>query len=369
MKVDFLDLKKVNASYGEELKEACCRVIDSGWYVLGEECDLFEYEFAKYCNSRFAIGVGSGLDAISLILHSWIELGRLSPGDGVIVPSNTFIATVLAVTENGLTPIFVDPDEDTFNMELENIRTSCTEKVKVIIPVHLYGQSCKMADIVSFANEKNILVLDDCAQAHGAMDHGVKVGAHCDASAFSFYPGKNLGALGDGGMITTSDEELYKMAKSLRSYGSSKKYVHDHLGTNSRLDEIQAAMLRVKLKYLEEDIASRRRVAKKYREGLGRENLIVPRCDEESSHVWHLFVVRSKNRSKLMEELKSLGISTLIHYPIPPHQQRSYQQYSEIKMPIAEMLKDEVFSLPISPVHNDEEIEFVIKSINNSKYT
>ncbi|EHK9184210.1 TPA: DegT/DnrJ/EryC1/StrS family aminotransferase [Vibrio vulnificus] len=363
--VNFLDLKSLNAQYKEELKEACSRVIDSGWYIQGPEVKAFENEFAEYCGTQQAIGVANGLDALILTLRAWKELGKLQDGDEVIVQGNTFIASVLAITENNLVPIFAEPNPETFNLDAQGIKAVLTKKTKVILPVHLYGALSPMQEIMEVAREHNLLVLEDCAQAHGAQEAGRKAGAWGDAGAFSFYPGKNLGALGDGGAVTTNDPELATMIRTLSNYGSEEKYVHRYQGVNSRLDELQAAMLRVKLRHLDREIENRRNVANSYNEGINNPHIELPIYEEAERHVFHLFVIKTELREQLQQHLLNSGIQTLIHYPTAPHKQGAYKQYNNLTLPISEKLHEQVLSLPVSSVMSEEKIQAVIQSCNN----
>lgn len=364
MKIDFLSLKSVNGRYEQELKEACSRVIDSGWYIAGGELELFEQEFAAWCGVKHCIGVANGLDALILTIRAWKLLGRLKDGDEIIVPANTYIATVLAISENGLKPVFVEPDATTFNLTLDGIKNSVTAKTKAIIAVHLYGRICPMDEIMSFANENGLVVLEDSAQAHGASINGKRAGNWGHASGFSFYPGKNLGALGDAGAITTNCDELSQALHALRNYGSHKKYENLYKGVNSRLDEIQAAMLRVKLKYLDSDTSIRQQIAKKYIEGIVNPAIELPNNDSEEQSVWHLFVVKTKHRKEFSKYLSEAGISTLIHYPIPPHKQIAYSEYNHLSLPLTESIHQEVLSLPIDPTMTDDQVTYVIAKIN-----
>ncbi|MEZ8120603.1 DegT/DnrJ/EryC1/StrS family aminotransferase [Vibrio splendidus] len=365
--IPFLDLKSINQQYQQELKEACARVIDSGWYIMGNELAAFEQEFAAYCGTQYCIGVANGLDALTLTLRAWKELGRLQTGDEVIVPANTYIASVLAITENDLVPVLVEPDENTFNLNTSNIQSALTEKTKAILPVHLYGQISPMDEIMNLANEHQLLVLEDCAQSHGAEIKGKKCGAWGHAAGFSFYPGKNLGALGDAGAITTNDKELYDVLVALRNYGSHKKYENKYQGVNSRLDEIQAAMLRVKLQHLDKETAHRQHIAQLYLKGISNPKVILPKLTMEEGHVWHLFVVRTSERLALMGHLEKHGIQTLIHYPTPPHQQAAYKELATLSLPFTEQLHGEVMSIPMSPMMSLEDINSVIGIINDWK--
>ena len=366
--IPFLDLKNVNQQYREELITACTRVIDSGWYIGGNELEQFEQNFANYCGVKFAIGVANGLDALILTLRAWKELGKLQAGDEVIVPSNTYIASILAITANDLVPILVEPDIETYNIDPLKIEEAITAKTKVILPVHLYGQLADMPTIMQIANKYKLLVLEDSAQSHGAEINGTKAGNWGDASGFSFYPGKNLGALGDAGAITTNDAELAQILKALRNYGSHEKYKNLFVGVNSRLDEIQAAMLDVKLKHLDAEVNHRRTIAKMYLEGIKNPELSLPLSEVDASqyaqHVWHLFVIRSKKREALQQYLAENGVQTLIHYPIPPHKQQAYKEWNDLSYPISEKIHDEVMSLPMGPTLSLEDVEKVIQLCN-----
>lgn len=367
--IPFLDLKSVNNQYKEELIDACSRVINSGWYITGEELETFEKEFASYCGTKFALGVANGLDALILTLRAWKELGKIQEGDEVIVPSNTYIASILAITENKLKAVLVEPDIKTYNIDPEQIKKAITPKTKAILPVHLYGQLAPMPEIMAIAKKHNLLVLEDSAQAHGASIDGRKAGNWGDASGFSFYPGKNLGALGDAGAITTNDENLYNVLKALRNYGSHQKYHNLVTGVNSRLDEIQAAMLSVKLKYLDKETAHRRKIANLYLKEIQNPLIELPlkdvNAENYSQHVWHLFVVRVENRERFQQYLTENGIQTLIHYPIPPHKQQAYKEWSSLSLPISEKIHDEVISLPIGATLTIEKAQRVIDIVNS----
>jgi dTDP-4-amino-4,6-dideoxygalactose transaminase len=362
--IPFLNLKKINAQYRDELIEACMRVIDSGWYILGKEVEEFEKEFAEYCGVKYAIGVANGLDALTLILRAYKELGILSDGDEVIAPANTYIATILAISNNNLVPVLVEPDINTYLINPEKIEEKITSKTKAIMPVHLYGQTCEMDKINKIAKKYNLKVIEDSAQSHGAYFGNKKSGNLGDASGFSFYPGKNLGAIGDAGAVTTNDEQLANTIKAIRNYGSHKKYENLYKGTNSRLDEIQAAILRVKLKYLDEEIYKRRKIAKYYLENIKNDKIILPKVRDENNHVWHLFVIRTERRDELQKYLFDKDIQTLIHYPIPPHKQMAYKEWNNRSYPITEKIHNEVLSLPISGVQTLDETEKVIAAIN-----
>jgi dTDP-4-amino-4,6-dideoxygalactose transaminase len=361
--IPFLDLKEINQQYHKELKEACSRVIDSGWYIMGNELKAFEQEFTEYCGSKYCIGVANGLDALILTLRAWKELGKLNDGDEVIVPSNTYIASILAISENNLTPVLVEPDINTFNLTADGIEPAITGKTKVILPVHLYGQISPMKEIMQLAKKHDLLVLEDCAQSHGAMIDGKKAGTWGDAGAFSFYPGKNLGALGDAGAVTTDDEELLEVIGALRNYGSHEKYKNKYKGVNSRLDEIQAAMLRVKLKHLDKETKVRQAVAKQYLEDIKHPLIELPEVTNEKGHVWHLFVIKTKYREELQKYLSDNGVQTLIHYPIPPHKQNAYSEWNEESFSISEDLHKEVLSLPVSSIIDIKDISTLILTV------
>ncbi|PJE53316.1 DegT/DnrJ/EryC1/StrS family aminotransferase [Marinomonas sp. BSi20584] len=362
--IPFLDLKAINAQYREELIEACSRVIDSGWFVHGVEVKAFEAEFAAYCGAKHAIGVANGLDALILTLRAWKELGKLKEGDEIIVPANTYIASILAISENKLTPILVEPDAENFNLSLKSITSAITSKTKAILPVHLYGKISPMKEIMALAREHNLLVLEDCAQSHGAMIAGKKAGTWGGAGAFSFYPGKNLGALGDAGAIITNDDELYNVLIALRNYGSHEKYKNNYKGVNSRLDEIQASILRVKLRFLDEETERRQRIARRYLQEINNPLIKLPISLAKEEDVWHLFVIRTGYRDKLQKFLDENGIQTLIHYPIAVHKQQAYLEFQDQSLPITELLHEEVISIPISPIMTDAEVSFVIEILN-----
>lgn len=367
--IHFLDLQAINAQYRAELIEACTRVIDSGWYIGGNELSQFEENFAAYCGTQYCVGVANGLDALILTLRAWIELGRLKAGDEIVVPANTYIASILAISANHLTPVLVEPDTYTCNIDPKKIEAAITSKTRAILPVHLYGQIADMPAILNMAEKYNLLVLEDSAQAHGASITGKKVGNWGHASGFSFYPGKNLGALGDAGAITTNDAELAQMLKALRNYGSHEKYKNLVQGVNSRLDEIQAAMLNVKLKYLDQEIQHRRNLAKLYLNGIKNPLVQLPLTDINAEayeqHVWHLFVVRTQYREALQKYLIDNGIQTLIHYPIPPHQQQAYQEWNNLSYPLTEAMHKEVLSLPIGPTLTGQDAEKIIALVND----
>ena len=372
MKVPFLDLKKMNSRLSRELKESCNKVIESGWYLNGNETKQFENEFAKFCGTRYCIGVGNGLDALTLVLRGWKELGLLQDGDEVIVPANTYIASVLAITHNNLVPVLAEPKPPEFNISASDITECITNNTKAILVVHLYGQLAKMGPIKEVANQNGLLILEDSAQAHGAHLDGLKAGNWGDASAFSFYPGKNLGALGDAGAVTTNDEGLAEVVRELSNYGSKQKYKNNYLGFNSRLDEIQSAILRVKLRHLEADTNRRREVARIYTRGIKNPNVGLPLTKTQANnsnltdHVFHLYVIRTQNRDMLAAFLADNGIDTLIHYPIIPSEQACYRgRFKDLKL--SREAADSLLSLPLNPVLTDEEITYVIDVIN--RYT
>lgn len=371
--IPFLDLKGINAQYRAELIEACTKVIDSGWYIQGNECKEFDKEFAKYCGTKYAIGVANGLDALILILRAYKEMGVMSDGDEVIVPSNTYIASILAISQNNLVPVLVEPDINTFLLDPAKIEEKITSKTKAILPVHLYGQTCEMDKINEIAKKHNLKVIEDSAQSHGAYFGDKRSGNLGDASGFSFYPGKNLGALGDGGAVTTNDEELANAIKALGNYGSHKKYENLYKGVNSRLDEMQAAMLRVKLRYLDNEVEKRREIASYYIENITNVNIILPIQNSKfkiinyKNHVWHLFVIRTNKRDELQKYLQENGIQTLIHYPLAPHKQKAYKEWNDKNYPISEQIHNEVLSLPISGVQSLEDTVKIVKVLNDYK--
>tara|TARA_E500000305_G_scaffold109017_1_gene112934 strand:- start:11861 stop:12964 length:1104 start_codon:yes stop_codon:yes gene_type:complete len=359
--IPFLDLKAINQQYRDELIEAATRVIDSGWYIRGLETERFEKEFSEYCGTKYCVGVANGLDALTLTLRAWKEMGRLKDGDEIIVPANTYIASILAVTENCLKPVLVEPNEQTFNLCPKKTIAAITPKTKAILAVHLYGRISPMPELMALAKKHNLLVLEDGAQAHGASVNGKKAGSWGHAAGFSFYPGKNLGALGDAGAVTTDDPELATTIRALGNYGSLKKYENIYQGVNSRLDEIQAAMLRVKLRYLDYEIENRREVAEYYLRNIANPLIQLPKVELRESHVWHLFVVRSSQRDALQTYLKKHGVQTLIHYPVPPHQQKAYSSGLFGKYPLTEQIHKSVLSLPISSVFSRDNREFITK--------
>ncbi|SDG53260.1 DegT/DnrJ/EryC1/StrS family aminotransferase [Phytopseudomonas seleniipraecipitans] len=369
--IPFLDLKAINIQYRNELITACTRVIDSGWYIGGNELAQFERDFANYCGTSHAIGVANGLDALILVLRAWIELGRLRDGDEVIVPANTYIASILAISANGLTPVLVEPDRNSYNLCPDKLQQAITKKTRAILPVHLYGQIADMPAIMAIADAHNLLVLEDCAQAHGAIAKGKKAGNWGHAAGFSFYPGKNLGALGDAGAVTTSDDQLAETLRALRNYGSHEKYKNLFKGVNSRLDEIQAAMLSVKLKYLDQETDHRRQIARIYTDNITNPSIDLPvdQADLSSEncagHVFHLYVIRTDSRQALQKHLALHGVQTLIHYPIPPHQQQAYAEWNDRNYPLTESLHREVLSLPMGPTVSLTQAQQVVQAVNS----
>ncbi|GAF03243.1 DegT/DnrJ/EryC1/StrS family aminotransferase [Saccharicrinis fermentans] len=369
--IKFLDIQKITSSYEPELSESVKKVIDSGWYLQGEQVALFEKEYATFIGTGNCIGTANGLDALRLILKAYIQLGIMEQGDEVIVPANTYIASILAITDNGLVPVLVEPDENTYNLNLSLVEQHITKKTKAIMVVHLYGQICWNKDIRELADKYQLKIVEDNAQAAGAMSvSSVRSGALGDAAAHSFYPGKNLGALGDGGAVTTNDSELATVIRALGNYGSIQKYVNDYQGLNSRLDEMHATILRVKLKKLDDDNMHRREIAQFYMNHIQNTDVKLPLVDgsaqvnDQLGHVWHLFVIRHRKRDLLQKYLADKQIQTLIHYPIPPHQQKAYPQLNHLTYPITEMIHREVLSLPISQVMTIDEAKIVASAIN-----
>lgn len=365
MQVPFLSLEDVTNKYKDEIHEAALRVIDSGWYLQGNENEKFETDYANYIGTKYCVGCANGLDALVWIFRAYIELGVMKPGDEVIVPANTYIATILAITENGLIPVLVEPNIDTFQIDDKLIEEKITSKTKAITIVHLYGQCAYTDKIGELCKKYNLKLIEDNAQAHGCMFNGKKTGSLGDAAGHSFYPGKNLGALGDAGAVTTNDETLAKVIRSLANYGSAKKYVFQYTGRNSRLDEIQAAILDVKLKHLDEDVALRKAVAKKYIEGIKNPKITLPKIADWNSHVFHIFTVLCEQRDELQKYLEHKGIGTNIHYPIPPHKQECYKEWNEIDLPVTEKIHAQELSLPMSPCLTTDQIRYVIECINN----
>ncbi len=363
--IRYCDLKEINRPYERQISEAIGRTVNSGWYIRGDECRRFEEAFAAYCGCRHCIGTGNGLDALTVILLAYKELGAMKDGDEVIVPANTYIATILAVMQAGLKPILCEPKLDTFCIDSSRIEELVTERTRAIMPVHLYGQTCAIGEIKAIAEKHSLKIVEDAAQAHGANLGDKRAGNLGDAAGFSFYPGKNLGALGDGGAITTSDSELAEAARAIANYGSEKKYINKYKGINSRLDEIQAAVLRVKLPHLDRDNGIRRDIAREYINGIRNTNVTLPAVNDYSQHVFHIFAVMSPEREKLQKHLAENGIETLIHYPIPPHRQAAFAEFSGLELPVTEKIHREVLSLPCNPAMSKDDIRQVIKAINS----
>ena len=368
--IRFLDLKAINERFRAEMDAAAKRVLDSGWYLLGKECEAFEREFAAYCGVKHAIGCANGLDALKLVIKAM----GIGPGDEVIAPANTYIASLIAISANGATPVLVEPDLATYLIDPAKIEEKITPRTKAIMVVHLYGRACEMEAISAIAKRRGLKVVEDCAQAHGAFYGDRRVGALGDAAGFSFYPGKNLGCLGDGGAVTTNDDELAKKVRALRNYGSDVKYHFPYRGTNSRLDEIQAAWLRVKLPHLDADNARRAEIAARYCREIGNERVTLPvedarreTGDGRLGNVWHVFPVRVERRDEFQAYLTEKGIQTVIHYPIPPHRQPAYTEWHDLKLPITEKIHETIISLPISPVMTEDEVGEVVLVVNDWK--
>ena len=363
--IKFLDLRKINQHCAAELDEAAAAVIHSGQYILGEKVSRFEEAFARYCGTKHCIGVASGMDALTLIFQTYKIMGKLAAGDEVIVPANTYIATLLSVTASGLTPVLVEPDEETYTIDPELIEEQITSATKAIIPVHLYGQLADREHVHRLAEKYNLLVVEDAAQAHGAaQENGTKAGNLGDAAAFSFYPVKNLGAFGDGGAVTTNDDDLAETIRVLRNYGSQEKYYNAYKGYNSRLDELQAALLLVRLNYLDTENEQRRNNARRYLQELKNKKIRLPAYSGGSDHVFHQFVVRTGDRDRLQHYLNDKGIETMIHYPVPPHKQQAYAEWNRLSFPVTERIHDEVLSLPVNPALTNEELTYIINSLN-----
>ncbi len=362
--IPFLDLKSLNAQYEQALIQASTEVIRSGWYIHGSACKNFEKEFADFCGAKECIGVANGLDALTLIFSAYKELGILQDEDEVIVPANTYIASILAISQNNLKPVLVEPDIHTYNLDPLKIEEKITSKTKAIMAVHLYGQTANMSEINKIAKKHNLKVIEDSAQAHAAVYEGKRSGNLADASGFSFYPGKNLGALGDGGAVTTNDKALADTIRALGNYGSHKKYENLYKGVNSRLDELQAALLSVKLKHLDRDTQKRREIADFYLENINNKNIVLPNVENRESHVWHLFVVRTANRVKLQKFLLENDIQSMIHYPIPPHKQEAYKEWKDLSFPITEKIHAEVLSVPMSPVLTEDQMVKIVDVLN-----
>ncbi|MEM6718753.1 MAG: DegT/DnrJ/EryC1/StrS family aminotransferase [Bacteroidota bacterium] len=364
--IKFLDLHKVNARFEIEFRASFKKFLDSGYYVLGKSVTQFEQSFANYCGTQHCIGVSNGLDALMLILEAYKILGKLKEGDEIIVPANTYIASILGITKSGLKPVLVEPDITTYNLDPTKVEAAITSKTKAILVVHLYGQLMEMMQINSIAKKHNLLVMEDAAQAHGATNAaGKKAGNLSDAAGFSFYPTKNLGALGEAGAVTTNDSELAEIISKLRNYGTSSKYVNQYKGVNNRLDEIQAAFLNIKLPHLDADNEERRDVALRYSFGIDNPEIILPHHPRNESHVFHQFVIRTENRAKLQQYLAESEVGTLIHYEIPPHKQGAYKEWNHLQFPITEKIHNECLSLPISPVMDEFDVNLIISLLNS----
>ncbi|WP_289739816.1 DegT/DnrJ/EryC1/StrS family aminotransferase [uncultured Duncaniella sp.] len=362
--IKFLDLEKVTAKYSAEINEAVSRVVNSGWYLQGKENEKFETAYAEYIGTIYAVGCANGLDALIWIFRAYIEMGVMKPGDEVIVPANTYIASILAISENGLVPVLVEPDINTYQIDPDRIEAAITPRTKAILIVHLYGQCAYTDRIGELCGKYNLKLVEDNAQAHGCRFNGKCTGSLGDAAGHSFYPGKNLGALGDGGAVTTDDEELARTIRAVANYGSTRKYVFRYIGRNSRLDEIQAAVLDVKLRHLDADNARRKDVARMYINGINNPSVVVPYVRDWDSNVFHIFPVRTERRDELQKYLTDNGVQTIIHYPIPPHKQECYKDWNSWSFPITEKIHAEELSLPVSPVITDEEVNEVIRLIN-----
>ncbi|OFX22962.1 MAG: aminotransferase [Bacteroidetes bacterium GWA2_31_9b] len=364
--IKFLDLQKINAQYADELANVAKKVIDSGWYLQGNYVKEFEKNLSEYIGAKYAISCANGLDALRLILRSYMEMGFMEEGDEVIVPANTYIASVLAISDNRLTPVLVEPSINSYNLDISKIEEHITKRTRAILVVHLYGQVCFSDELKALADNYKLKVIEDNAQAIGARYGDLLSGNLGDAAGFSFYPGKNMGALGDSGAVTTNDKELARIIRSIANYGSEVKYKNEFRGLNSRMDEIQAGFLDIKLKYIDKENEIRRQIAKLYRNNIKNSKIVNPELinKDENSHVWHLYVIRTKHRKSLQQYLKENDVHTIIHYPIPPHKQECYKEYNKLSFHITESLADELLSLPISPVMTEQEVNKVIELVN-----
>lgn len=366
--IKFLDLQRITQKYGEEIHEAITRVVDSGYYLQGAENKRFETDYAAYIGSRYCVGCGNGLDALIWIYRAYIEMGVMQPGDEVIVPANTFIASILALTENGLVPILAEPRYDTLELDDSKLEALITPKTRSILLVHLYGRCAYTEEIGRLCQKHNLKLVEDNAQAHGCRyTDGRRTGSLGDAAGHSFYPGKNLGALGDAGAVTCNDKELADTIRALANYGSQQKYIFKYTGRNSRMDETQAAVLDVKLHHLDEDNDARRAIARIYYEGISNPLVTLPDYLKDEQNVYHIFPVFCEHRDELQEYLKEQGIQTLIHYPIPPHKQECYSQWNSLSLPVTEKIHRQELSLPISPVMTPNEAREVVKALNTFK--
>jgi dTDP-4-amino-4,6-dideoxygalactose transaminase len=362
--IPFLDLKAINQRFESAFQQSLQTFLESGWYILGERVKAFEQDFASYCGVKHCIGVGNGLDALILIIEAYKEIGIFTTGDEIIVPANTYIASILAISKAGLTPVLVEPNADDYLINTDLIESHITPKTVAIMPVHLYGQVCNMDAMHSLALQYGLKIIEDAAQAHGAYYQGKRTGNLGDAAGFSFYPGKNLGALGDAGAVTTNDDALAEVIKAYRNYGSHSKYHNTYKGINSRLDEIQAAFLRIKLESLDADNRRRSDTAHDYLKHIRNQAIVLPRLHTPEGHVWHLFVVRTAHRDRLQQYLTNNGIQTMIHYPVPPHRQKAYSDGPHLILPITEQIHQTVLSIPISPVLSKADAEKVVTIIN-----
>lgn len=362
--IKFLDLQKITQEYSDEIHEAVNRVVDSGWYLQGKENEKFEADYARYIGTKYAVGCANGLDALIWIFRAYVEMGIMQRGDEVIVPANTYIASILAISENGLKPVLVEPSIETYQIDDSKIEEAITERTKAILIVHLYGQCAYTDKIGELCKKYSLKLVEDNAQAHGCKFNGRKTGSLGDAAGHSFYPGKNLGAFGDAGAVTTNDEELAKVVRAVANYGSQKKYVFKYCGHNSRLDEIQAAVLDVKLKHLDEDVALRKGVAEYYIRHISHPNIITPTVKDWDAHVFHIFPIRCRKRDELQKYLADNGVQTIIHYPIPPHKQECYKEWNSLSFPITEQIHEEELSLPMSPVMDGGEVKTVVELLN-----
>lgn len=363
--IKFLDLQKITQKYSNEIHEEIKKVVDSGWYLQGKENEKFEFNYSNYIGSKYTVGVANGLDALICIYKAYIEMGIMHPGDEVIVPANTYIASILAIIENGLKPVLVEPDINTYQIDDTKIEEVITNKTKSILVVHLYGQCAYTKKIEYLCKKHSLILIEDNAQAHGCKFNGKKTGSIGHAAGHSFYPGKNLGAFGDAGAVTTNNKILADTIRTLANYGSSKKYVFNYVGRNSRLDEIQAAILNVKLKHLDEDTNLRKQVAKYYIDNITNPLIILPNIKDWASHVFHLFPIRCIRRNELQKYLTGKGVQTLIHYPIPPHKQECFKEWHNLNLPITEKIHNEELSLPIGPVMSANDIMYIVELINN----
>ncbi len=363
--IPFFDLKLYNQQFEDAFSNSLKDVLDSGRYIFGEQVKGFEKKFADYCGTKHCIGVANGLDALTIILRSYIELGRINSGDEVLVPANTYIASILAIIKSGLQPVMIEPDEQSYTISPKAMASNISWKTRAVMPVHLYGQLADMDAIQTIAQDQGLLVIEDAAQAHGAEDdNSRKAGNLGHAAGFSFYPSKNLGALGDGGCITTNNDELAQMVRMIRNYGTSSKYVNDVIGYNSRLDAIQAAFLNVKLDTLDQDNEKRRAIAKRYLDKINNSKISLPEYDNSNNHVFHQFVIRVDDRDDFIQYLTDNGVETLIHYPIAPHKQKALKEYNHLNLPLTEKIHSTVVSIPLNPILTDADISTIVKLIN-----